>query len=232
MLNQSYINEDEYKKLYASGSNPGIMYGLPKIHKANIPLRPVLSSFKTHNYNLAKFLIPYIDKYAKNEFTLVNSYEFFNDVKGLNIDEESFIVSLDIASLYTNVPINETKDILTTLIYENENESFRGMPKKDFRKFLELAMEDTYFIFNGSYYKQIDGLAMGSPLSGTLANIFLCHQERKWLNECPMDFKPTYYKRYVDDTFVIFKNEDQARKFFRVHEQQTPKNKIHNGNRK
>ena len=54
---------------------------------------------------------------------------------------------------------------------------------------------------------------MGCPLSATLANIFLCFHEEKWLNDCPNDFKPFYYKRYVDDTFIIFKNDQQAKQF-------------------
>ena len=66
LLNNNHINEEEYKNIFATGTNPGITYGLPKVHKANIPLRPVLSSFKTHCCKLATFLIPFIDKYAKN----------------------------------------------------------------------------------------------------------------------------------------------------------------------
>ena len=213
MLDNNYIYEEEYRKLYASGSNPGIMYGLPKIHKTNIPLRPVLSSFKTHNYNAAKFLIPYIDKYAKNEYSLSNSYEFFTDLKSFRINKDNFIVSLDITSLYTNVPLRETIDILTTLVYDQDKESFRGMSKKEFKTLLELAIGDTYFVFDKEYYKQIDGLAMGSPLSATLANIFLCFHEKNWIHNCPADFKPIYYKRYVDDTFVIFRNREHAQNF-------------------
>ena len=116
LLNNNYITEEEYKNLYSSGSNPGIMYGLPKIHKPNTPLRPVLSSFKTHNHKLAKFLIPFIDCFSRNEYSLANSFEFFNDLKNLKLGKESFIVSLDIVSLYTNVPVNEVIDITTNLM--------------------------------------------------------------------------------------------------------------------
>ena len=213
LLEKNCLNENEYKQLYSSGSNPGIMYGLPKVHKPNVPLRPVLSSFKTHNYNLAKFLIPFIDQHAKNEFTLRNSYEFFNDLKTIRLDEESYIVSLDITSLYTNVPLKETIEILTTLIYDQNNESFRNCSKREFQTLLELTTMDTFFFFNNTYYKQIDGLAMGSPMSATLANVFLCHHENNWINNCPGDFKPLYYKRYVDDTFAIFRNRQQAERF-------------------
>ena len=78
---------------------------------------------------------------------------------------------------------------------------------------LELAINDSFFIFDGQYFEQIDGLAMGSPLSPTLANIFLCHHESQWISDCPNSFKPKYYKRYMDDTFLIFEDEDQAKQF-------------------
>ena len=54
---------------------------------------------------------------------------------------------------------------------------------------------------------------MGSPCGATLANIFLCHYENIWLNECPTSFKPSLYKRYVDDTFLLFKTKEQSSEF-------------------
>ena len=57
-------------------------------------------------------------------------------------------------------------------------------------------------------YKQIDGVAMGSPLGLTLANPFLCHYEKLWLDSYPLEFKPVVYRRYVDDIFVLFKSKD------------------------
>ena len=54
---------------------------------------------------------------------------------------------------------------------------------------------------------------MGSPLGPTLANAFLCFHEQIWLNECPDEFKPVYYRRYVDDRFVLFHSPDRLEKF-------------------
>ena len=54
---------------------------------------------------------------------------------------------------------------------------------------------------------------MGSPLGTTLANAFLCFHEQIWLNECPDEFKPAYYRRYVDDIFVLFRSPDHLEKF-------------------
>ena len=54
---------------------------------------------------------------------------------------------------------------------------------------------------------------MGSPLGPTLANIFLCYHESNWLKNCPRNFKPIYYKRYVDDTFVLLNKPEHAQFF-------------------
>ena len=54
---------------------------------------------------------------------------------------------------------------------------------------------------------------MGSPLGPTLANIFLSHHEEIWLKNCPKQFAPEYYRRFVDDTFILFKNKDHVNKF-------------------
>ena len=54
---------------------------------------------------------------------------------------------------------------------------------------------------------------MGSPLGPTLANAFLCHYEKEWLENCPSLFKPFVYKRYVDDIFVLFTSKEHLQLF-------------------
>jgi len=66
-------------------------------------------------------------------------------------------------------------------------------------------------IFDGQYYDQIDGVAMGSPLGPVLANIFMCHFEEKWLINCR--FCPSLWFRYVNDTLTMFDNKDNANEF-------------------
>ena len=65
-------------------------------------------------------------------------------------------------------------------------------------------------MFNNKYYKEVDDVAMGSSLGPALANIFMCSFERKWLRDCPNDFKPLFYRRYVDDIFALFSSPDHA----------------------
>ena len=75
------------------------------------------------------------------------------------------------------------------------------------------ALENSFFIFNQKLYRQVEGLGMGLPLAPTLTNIFMSYHEQKWLQQCPELFKPVFYRRYVDDTFVLFSDKSQAALF-------------------
>jgi hypothetical protein len=54
---------------------------------------------------------------------------------------------------------------------------------------------------------------MGNPLGPSLANVFLCFHEAKWLQDCPTEFKPKFYRRYVDDTFLVFDDMSHVSRF-------------------
>ena len=84
---------------------------------------------------------------------------------------------------------------------------------KLFKCLLTLATKESYFLFDEELYQQVDGVAMGSPLGPTLANIFLCHYEDIWLHNCSLECKPSCYKRYEDDIFVLFESETQVESF-------------------
>ena len=210
--NSGCINEQEYKQIYVSGSSPAVLYGLPKIHKDGMPLRPILAAFKAPSFSLAKFIVPILSSLATNEHTLKNSYEFKELIDKMSFPSGSVLASFDVTSLFTNVPIEETIDIATSATYEGEN-AFRNMTKTTFRKMLKICTEDNHFILNNEHYTQFEGFAMGSPLSATMANLFLCHHEQLWLDDCPIAYKPTLYKRYVDDTFLVFRKREHASKF-------------------
>ena len=213
MKKEGNISEDEYNTLYTRGSCYATLYGLPKVHKENTPLRPVMAAFNTPSYKLSKFIGKSLSHLTVNEFTLRNSYEMAEYLKDISYTENHVFTSFDITSLYTNIPLKETLALTCDKMYTNEG-SFHNMTKKEFSKLLDTCCNNNYFIFNGKLFKQIDGVAMGSPLSATLANVFLTHHEKLWLDECPPEFKPIIYKRYVDDTFVVFRHKDHIPLFF------------------
>ena len=79
---------------------------------------------------------------------------------------------------------------------------------------MSLATKDSHFIFDGALYKQIDGVAPGSPLGRTLANAFLVYHEKNWLGHCPVEYRPSYYRTYVDDLFVLFNSAEHLKSFY------------------
>ena len=204
-----------YSKLCPVGSQPGKLYGLAKVHKGSTngcpPFRPIISAINTPTYQLSKFLLPILEPITKNSFVIKDSFSFVDDIKDQNTN--LFMSSFDVESLFTNIPLNETIEICINKLYPRKNMKIKGLRKKDLKTLLELATKESLFMFDHQYYRQLDGVAMGSPLGPTLANIFLCHYEEIWLQNCPIQFKPVFYKRYVDDTFLLFNDQDDVNKF-------------------
>ena len=200
--NSGSLSTEQYKKIKAVGSRPGILYGLCKVHKAITevcpPFRPILSAIGTPSYKLAKFLVPKLSSVTFNEFTVKDFFAFAEEI--VHQDSKLFMGSLDVDSLFTNIP-------------HNNEDVIEGINKSEFKNLLSLATQESYFIFNDVLYKQKDGVAMGSPLGPTMANVFLSFYEVKWLEQCPKEFKPVFYRRYVDDIFVLFESAEQLSKF-------------------
>ena len=207
----SVIDEPTYNKLYSSGSSFSILCGLPQIHKQNVPLCPILAAYNAPNFHIAKYLVPLLNHLSINRYSLPNSHEFTQHI--LNEDATNFMVSVDVQSLFTNVPLLETIDIILNKLFTAANSVYHGFNRDYLKKLLELSVLDTYFIFNGEVFKQTDGMAMRTPLGPIFANIFLCFLEDQFLNQCPLNFKPIFYRRYVDDAFMLFRNQNHAKLF-------------------
>ena len=106
-----------------------------------------------------------------------------------------------------------TINIACDTLFDPERQFDTIFTKKIFKQLLELATKGIIFLFNNKLYSQEDGVAMGSPLAPTFANLFLCHHEKLWLDICPSEFKPVLYRRYVDDTFLLFKRPHHVQCF-------------------
>ncbi|XP_057296240.1 uncharacterized protein LOC130625194 [Hydractinia symbiolongicarpus] len=124
------------------------------------------------------------------EYKMYCSFSFAEEIS--KQDSSLFMASLDVDSLFTNIPLQETIDICTDSLF-SETDLVSNFCKSDFRKLLSLATENSYFTFDGQLFKQVDGVAMGSPLGPSLANAFLSHHEKTWLDNCPSSFKPVQH---------------------------------------
>ena len=139
---------------------------------------------------------------------ILNSQSFVDSLRDVADTENLYMSSFDVSNLFTNVPLDETINICLDNFYTGNNDTIIGLPRNLFKQFLELSV--IFFLFNSKLYKQMDGVGMGLPLGPSFANIFMCHHERVWLRDCPVAFRPVFYKRYVDDTFVLFKHKNHV----------------------
>jgi hypothetical protein len=212
LFKKGVIAENVRTQLKSTGSKFGIMYGLPKVHKQNLPLRPILSTVGTANYSLSKFLVSLLSPLSQNEFTIKDTFCFVNEIT--NLPNMGYtMASFDVVSLFTNIPIDETIEIILNKIFTNGVTDYFGFDKNLLKKCLNLCTKDNVFIFNENLYNQKDGAPMGGCVSPTLANIFLAFHEQNWLDDCPASFKPALYRRYVDDTFLLFRSPNHVNQF-------------------
>ena len=169
----------------------------------------------TPSFNIAKFLVTILAPLTKNEFTVLNSHEFVEDISKLSVDTSDdgvFMASFDVESLFTNIPLKETINICVTSLFSTATDVL-GITSTYFRSLLELAVMNSFFIFNDKFYRQKEGVGMGLPLGPSFANIFMCHYEKLWLASCPPEFTPMFYRRYVDDCFLLFRDRSHAESY-------------------
>ena len=112
---------------------------------------------------------------ATSLFTVKDSFIFVDEILTQNSD--LYMASLDVDTLFTNTPLDESIDIYLKKVFKASDTLVKGISKNDFQDLLNLATKESCFTFNNNFYIQVDGVAMGSPLGPILANIFLSHHE-------------------------------------------------------
>lgn len=181
-----------------------------KVHKDGNPIRPVVDGRSSPFYKVARKCLKFLTTHYKfhKQFSIKNSSELTNRIRNIPINDDMKFVSLDIVNLYTNIPVDNTVQIIQRNLMEQNKLSTREID--EFISLLRIILKYNYFKFNGDIYLQKDGLSMGSSISGLLADIFINHLENRFFSENPTwAAKIIYYFRYVDDTLLLVKgNED------------------------
>ena len=179
-----------------------------KTHKAGNPLRPIISQIPTPTYRLAKKLNQLLTPFVPAEFSLRSPTQFIDILE--NKSSNGLIASLDVESLFTNVPVDETIELIIQEVYHTEKTPL-DIPENLLRQLLLLCTKEAPFRGpNGLLYKQIDGVAMGSPLGVLFANFYMGIIERRVLNDNTM--RPHIYGRYIDDIFIDVSEEQHLHK--------------------
>ena len=206
------IGEEQYKKIYPSGSNPGKFYGTGKIHKLSeedernstnvdkLPLRPIVSNIGTATYKLSKYLAQLLAPLGKSRYTVSSTEDFITRIREMRPRPNRIMISFDVVSLFTNVPLEKTIDIILKKVYREKLIKTK-IKRNDMKELLYLCTKEGHFTFNDEIYMQTDGVMMGSPLGSLIANIFMCELENHLVPT--MDNVLEGWTRYVDDTFAF-----------------------------
>ena len=145
---------------------------------------------------------------TQNDFVVKDSFEAVNKIH--NIPSELFncgyrYYSFDVTSLFTNVPLSKTINIILERVYKHK---LINTKISKLKKLLKDCCTKTAFSFNNLFYKKKDGVSMGSSLGPVLANIIMTELELKIINPLIDSGKITFYTRFIDDTLLLAKEED------------------------
>ena len=187
-------------------------FGLPKVHKNNIPVRPIVFSIGSVCYNLARFISDLLSPVVgKSPHHIQNSQDFVTSIKDLKLDDKEILTSYDVTALFTSVPVDGALEVIKELLQKDDSWKSRTyLNASQIITLLEFCLTTTYFNFRGHVYQQDHGCAMGLPVSLIIANLYMENFEVKPITSAP--HPPCIWMRYVDDTFVVI-DKDREQDF-------------------
>jgi len=183
-------------------------YLLPKIHKPitswpdpHMPAgRPIVSDCGSESSKICEFIDHFLQPVStKHEFFIKDTYEFISKVWDQIIDPSWLLISADVESLYTNMQIDRILQSIRQVFQE-----FPDLSRADeaILDLMETTLKNNDFEFNGQFYLQVCGIAMGRKYSPAAANIYLRDFDHKAMHE--FEIKPHLYSRFLDDIFAVW----------------------------
>ena len=136
----SCLDDDVYQSLRPTAASTPTLYGLPKLHKNGIPLRPILASTGSFTYKSAKRLSDKLASRASlrdHPTNLKDSFEFIDQIRKIDNLHTKALVSFDVKSLFTNIPVDFTIKLVLNQLFPDEQGKIHGLSKKQFDKLLK-----------------------------------------------------------------------------------------------
>ena len=182
------IPDDAYNNVRPSegSSKPAKFYGRLKLHKESKPLRPVVSTCGTATYDLAKWLSKTLRQLVGSSGRILKDTKDLVEVMDeVALSGEEVLMSFDVKSLFTSIPVDEAIIICEARSKGDDKlEKRTKMNVGTIVKLLQFCLKSTEFVHGGVYvHKQLDGVAMGSPVSPVVADIFMDELEKKAFEE-------------------------------------------------
>ena len=214
-LHQNNFIDDKTKKWFSQMRDPPripIFYTLTKIHKPNPVGRPIISGCEGPTERLSFFVDKLLQPIAqKQKSYLKDTTDFVNFIEKTKVSQDTILVSMDVTSLYTNIPQEEG---ITTVCraYQAFHNNNPPIPSHYLKEMLKLILQENSFQFIGNNYLQTHGTAMGTKMAVAFANIFMADIETKMISQSKT--KPIEWKRFIDDIFSLWDSDKKEINLF------------------
>ena len=179
-----------------------VFYTLTKIHKPTPVGRPIISGCSGPTERISAFVDHLIQPIAQLQASyLKDTTDFINFIERIKLPKSAILVSMDVTSLYTNIPQREG---ITTVCHAYE-EFHQGNPPVSTRflsEMLSMILLEISFQFNEKDYLQNHGTAMGTKMAVAFTNIFMAKIEKEILRQ--RSIKPIFWKRFIDDVISVW----------------------------
>jgi hypothetical protein len=207
-VQDSQISIPKDKKWKYTNLNPSapVMRGLPKIHKTNAAIRPVINWLNAPAHKPAKLLAQLISIHIPlpNAFNVKNSILLMKDITEVPYDPYIEFVSFDIENIYSNIPTEELNQVTRSMCTAH---SLDSTITNAILHITHTVLEQNYFKFKESFYVQKTGLAMAAPTTSTLSEIYLQYIEHTKIIDILIHHNILGYFRYVDDILIAFNSK-------------------------
>jgi len=204
-----FINKKQLQYLRAEETNRArTFYLLPKIHKPrakwpqpNMPEgRPIVSDCGSESYRISQYIDSFIRPISiRHPSYIKDTYDFVSKIRNQEIPQNALLVTGDVSALYTNMRIDRTLQVT-----KNALSRFPDIQRPDHHimQLLEITLKNNDFTFNGNFYLQICGTAMGKSYAPGLADLYLEELDEKAMHG--FRIKPLLYFRFLDDIHFVW----------------------------
>lgn len=193
-----------YDELVKLDHKPAQFHIIPKIHKHPVKSRCIIPGHSHVTSMVSKFLAkklqPIVDKYP---WVINKQIDFVKEMENTRVIHEGLILgSLDVESMYTSIDLDNAvkriKNLLAKYMHVTETEFVMDL--------INWVLNNNFFQYGSQWFLQTKGVAMGTSFAPQFANLYLLTYETEVFSNPNNEWKESFYRRYLDDIFVMTKN--------------------------
>ncbi|XP_044762033.1 uncharacterized protein LOC123319229 [Coccinella septempunctata] len=197
---EGIISSIQAKQMKSYNSTSPRMYGNPKIHKENIPMRPIVSDVKGPTCKLSEYIAQILTSAYDdtNNYYVKDSFDFSAKINNFELPPGYVLISLDVVNLFGNI----SRELVLAALDDSWDKISEHctIPQEKFKQIITFLMDSGYFMFNGKYYFQMFGCIMGSRLSPIISLYVMDYLLTKSIPR--LTFILGFIKKFVDDLII------------------------------